>query len=619
MKSNDKFEKGFNQWLKDNKYSFILQDWCPHCVKFKEKFKYPNSIPINKTHKGSIGIPATFHKNKHRKVDSNKEIIIDLYKKYQKTQKKSGFGYNYLQPKNWKTSLTKTSGTYRPKGSRDYIPQPGKWGSFSATAGLNRAGNAIPCQDSANWIYKNRAPPRFPLEKMSSTSPSQRSMKRSSASSSSIPLLMYGKSKRKSSRKSKRKSSRKSKYGELLSTVAERKYNKRGINGFDQVPKSIYMYEGGPVANYSYSPYTGARMSGILPRPYGNRDNAAIKGYSNSPYLKGNVNVDKYYNKYPNHFGSSPSFGPFMNQAYTTESTAASNELYPSEFGSSFGPFMNQAYTTESTAAANEPFDDLNYGPFINQAYNFGRNKKKKTKKKKDGRKMKKCKKCGCSVNCKCKNCNFGYSPNLTKMQGYRNAKPLFRPHYLRNWNPGYNSYANQGLYEPTWNPYQGRIGRTAEQKEIARGSRLARAQDALQANTMGLAKASYGRSKRKRGRPRKTKQKFGGQLDTYGMMGPNSVAYENPMLMYSGPGANTVNYLTGRNYLASCDSNDQYPYLKVQRNNNPTGFLSGSNVVPLSGVRSHFGRELSKVKEGILKEFYNYNNNLDEEIKEHI
>ena len=324
----------------------------------------------------------------------------DVWRKW--TLQKSNFG---SEPRSWKTSLSLGSGTYRAPGAKDYIPQLGNWGRYSASAS-RRGGNAVKCND---WLFKDRSAPHFPMKKKS------------------LVMMAYGKP--------------------LTRVLSEKKYyNHRGNNGFEKVPKSIYMKDGGPVFDRSYSPYTGARVSGLLPRPYGPRDNAALKGYPNAA-LKGYSNVN---------FGE-------------------------------------------------------NYGPFVNQSY-FGKQ--------------------------------------------FVDAKPQFRPNFKLSRKPNYNSYANSNLYVKGWNPYQIQQKRTPKQKQFAKASRAISRKNAIQARM------------------------------NYGLTGgPNLVGYENPMLLYSGAGANTVNYLTGSNYYKPCRSMKQYPYLKVKKNNNPTGFLSKSSVKPIKGL----------------------------------
>ena len=54
-------------------------------------------------------------------------------------------------------------------------------------------------------------------------------------------------------------------------------YNHRGKNGFDRVPYGTWEYMGGPVPNFKAYP------KGILPRPHGPRDNAALAGFPYPP------------------------------------------------------------------------------------------------------------------------------------------------------------------------------------------------------------------------------------------------------------------------------------------------------------------------------------------------
>jgi hypothetical protein len=103
----------------------------------------------------------------------------------------------------------------------------------------------------------------------------------------------------------------------------------------------------------------------------------------------------------------------------------------------------------------------------------------------------------------------------------YINQPPLFTPHQLKNWNPGKTGRANKSLNLPGCNPYYS----------------------------------------------------FGSKL----MSGPNNVGFKNPMLMYKGAGGNTVNWATKKQFLP--------PYIdkkitKVQKNNNPTGWLSKHGTV---------------------------------------
>ena len=346
---------------------------------------------------------------------------------------------------------TKPSGTRRPKGDMDYIPQPGTWGAFSSTAGNNRGGNAIGCKESARWLFEDRSAPPFPIR-----------------------AAAFGRRRRPSQ-------------GDVVNTSRGSYYNARGRNGFQNVPRSIYDFDGGNVFTKSYSPYTGARISGILPRPYGNRDNASLKGYSNGRRMK--------------------------------------TPRLSSSFGR-YGPFVNQAYEPYGAPSApRENFED--FGPFVNQAYNSS--------------------------------------------YGQGNPRYEFRPHHLRNWKPSYNSYANKDLYVNKWNPYQ-----TYPSVKDVKKARTYRSK------SKAISRASH--------------LNFQSSGSSFGPLhsGPNRVAYEDPYLMYKNPGANTLNYLTGKQYLPPCrvSPNKQ---LKVRKNNNPTGFLSNKNVVPVSGtrpplLRSRFG-----------------------------
>jgi hypothetical protein len=304
----------------------------------------------------------------------------------------------------------------------EYAPMPG-WGKFSASPGNDRAGNAISCKESGQNMCSSNNSEKFPKKKVS-----------------------FGK--------------------ELLESGSEKYYTKRGATGFDNLPKSIYSNDGNQVFSKNFSPYGGYPMSGILPRPYGPRDNAVLRNLA---------------------FGKAGDFGPFINQAYNSNiaymPVAASNA-----FGKAgdFGPFINQAYNS-----------NIAYMPVAaSNAYGT----KKKTK--------------------------FGQA--LEKQIGFVKAKPLFRPHSKRNDNKVYQSIGNSGMYLPGYNPFQ---------------------------------VSAFGNA------------------GLYQSMGPN--INEIPMLVYPvGLGGNTVNYFNNKDYYAEGKKT-----LKVQRHNNPTGFLSSVKVKPVSGL----------------------------------
>jgi len=481
-----KYDKKFTSWLRDKNYTFKLEDWCKHCKNLKKKFTNSKNIPLHtKRTRKNLPIPAIFKNNKHLP----NMYIEDLYEKYKAkpsaTKRKNSFGRGIN---------TKPSGTRRPKGDMDYIPQPGTWGAFSSTAGNNRGGNAIGCKESARWLFEDRSAPPFPIRTpplRGYTPPRRGGGHRKSADPfGGTPLRGYTAFGRR----------RRPSQGDLVKTSRDSYYNARGRNGFQNVPRSIYDFDGGNVFTKSYSPYTGARISGILPRPYGNRDNASLKGYSNGRRMK--------------------------------------TPRLSSSFGR-YGPFVNQAYEPYGTPSApRENFED--FGPFVNQAYNSS--------------------------------------------YGQRNPLYEFRPHHLRNWKPSYNSYANKDLYVNKWNPYQ-----TYPSAKDVKKARTYRSK------SKAISRASH--------------LNFQSSGSSFGPLhsGPNRVAYEDPYLMYKNPGANTLNYLTGKQYLPPCtplqgsggplrgyrvSPNKQ---LKVRKNNNPTGFLSNKNVVPVSGtrpplLRSRFG-----------------------------
>lgn len=391
--------------FKNEKYKFVAKKGCPYFTGLSKYMNLPTDIEssfVGKKYKNkTITSPSILKidKGEIKSAVIGSDKIPNWFKtKGDKFLKGNRFGY-FLKPNKMVPEKLGT-GTRRTK---DYIPQI-NWGKFSMSPGNNRAGNAINCRESANWLYKNRNAPEFPLNFGSYIAPN---MKKS-----------Y--------------------------------YDTNGKNGFDKVPKSIY--DSGNVPLYNMSPYDGVPVGGSLPRPYGPRDNAMIKGYPGRP-------------------------------------------LY-----SSFGPYINQAY---------RPIE--NFGPYINQAY---------------------------------KSNEFGTA--------FVDSKPSFKPDYKRTYKPVFQTPANEDLYLPGWNPYE--------------------------------------------------KNSFG----------PNNVAYRNPFLMYENPGGNTINFLTGKNYLPPCNSS-KGNVRKVQKNNNPTGFLATAKPYFPGNIKQMkpdgkpaFGQSVSKMKIKMADDYVN-------------
>lgn len=255
-----KFNKSFCRWLKNNDYSFKLENWCKHCKTLKKRFTNPKDIPKYKGKTRKVAVPAIFKKNRIQ----NKTSIDDLFEKYQHltSGKKQGFGgINRKSPR----IVPKPSGTFMKPGARDYTPLP-NWGGFSASPWNNRAGNAIPCQQSADWLYTDRSSPQFPLPR--------------------------------------KRSPKSPKFGnQMIKSNTNAFYNHRGKSGFKYRPKSIYM-PGGSVPTRSYTPYTGAHIGGRLPQPYGPIDNASMKGYPNGYALpNGRLTTKRPSRRRSNKFG----------------------------------------------------------------------------------------------------------------------------------------------------------------------------------------------------------------------------------------------------------------------------------------------------------------------------
>jgi len=123
---------------------------------------------------------------------------------------------------------------------------------------------------------------------------------------------------------------------------------------------------------------------------------------------------------------------------------------------------------------------------------------------------------------------------------GFVGQTSQFRPHIVRNWNPGYTTYANDSLY----------INKPTNLKTI----KSINQKKALQSNYGPLKGA------------------------------PNN--YRTPFLMYPGSGSNTIDLATKKNFLPPCNTPNN---MKVKQNNNPTGWLSSNAVKPLN-MKSSYG-----------------------------
>jgi hypothetical protein len=228
----------------------------------------------------------------------------------------------------------------------EFAPQPG-WGKFSASPGFNRAGNALPDNQD---LYSSKKS-EFPKTRNILTSEQNKEIKKMISSFGKInrALAKVNKTKSKVSAKKikARNSLKKSKYGkevELMPSGSMKYLTSRGNDGFDKVPNSIYSNDGTQVFTKNFSPYAGAPTSGILPRPYGPRDMAVLKGL---PYA---VKDSTEMNAFGRH-----SFGPFINQAYNARNQE------------NFGPFINQAYNARSSFGNNQLANEIG---FVNESRN---------------------------------------------------------------------------------------------------------------------------------------------------------------------------------------------------------------------------------------------------------
>ena len=575
-----KFKKSFCKWLKQNDYSFKMENWCKHCKDLKKRFLNPKDIPKYKGKDRKVSIPAIFKKNRLQKTADVDKLYLKYLKSTNKNKNSFG-GINRKQPR----IVTKPSGSYR-KHNLDFIPQP-KWGKFSTSPWNNRAGNAVNCQTSADWLFTNRSSPDFPLNKN-----------------------RYGNKK-------------------LVKSSTNNYYSRRGKTGFKKRPKSIYM-PGGSVPTRSYNPYTGAHIGGRLPQPYGPIDNASIKGYPNGYERRGRLTSNK------NLFGNgNHSFFDLFDEKSLHEQVRklkslkrfSNNQLIKvrnylekkmddlkkidiqeneEEFQKLIKDqgkillqlFDNNKLTLEKDyhhliEFLNMKINDLKYkvshfkldkkekkkienemkeienkmeeirinlmndvnssrssldsvhfnnfglhetefGPYINQGYNnFGLHETE----------------FGPYI-------NQGYN-NFGRYFGTEMDRSQFRPHAIRSWKPNYNSWANNDLYLKSWNPYQKQRRLTRKQKQFkGAANAIDRAYTLNGANQFGLNS------------------------------GPNNVAYRKPFMMYPKGeiGGNTINWTTRRNYLPPCH-NPRVKRLKVATNNNPTGYLANKNVTPVSGL----------------------------------
>lgn len=353
-------------------------------------------------------------------------------------------------------------------------PLPG-YAEYAKTAGSNRAGNAIPCQESSSWLFDRRMSPNFPLKRARNR---------------------FGKEGRDNI--------------QLLNGISQAYYDHRGANGFQNLPKSIYKPDGGNVYFYNYNPYVAkslgpdkyryneSTLGSALPRPYGPRDNATMKGF------------------------------PALPPAPTSQFGSDSDH-------SEYGPFVMQPYNKFGKGPGILPCiegfgDSLPYGPFVLQGW-------------------------------------ATQTPSPMG-SGFGGADSLFRPSPGINFGQVPQENPIHGLYLKGESPFD---------KSSAKQNQKIRAiSNSYFTNMIG---------KYRRRKVRKNRKNAFGQMTGPSGAGPNRVGYENPMLMYPGAGANTMNYLTEMNYFPPCSNPGIRSSLKVQANNNPTGFLSANDVVPVSGL----------------------------------
>lgn len=552
-----KFGKDFINWLKKNKYSFGLSNHCPHCKTFKRKFTNPRSIPKYKGKTRIDYVPATLKGNRivERDIDS-------LYRTFtkQKKRKRSAFGgINRKDPR-----ITPWPSGSGALSRHDLTPLPG-WGKFSMSPGGNRGGNAINCRQSGRWLSQNRSAPDFPLRRQRMRN--QRFGNRN---------LVRG----------------------MPQSSTNKWYSKRGVGGFNARSKSIYAPDGN-VFTRSYSPYTGARVGGRLPSPYGPIDTAALKGYPNG-YSTPGGRLTTRKPRGGNNFGWNPFGKEFVcdvnvDDEYNQE---RNRELYAKLKNSKdinkricMLKIIDNSIKYHDSAGNTTKRDNLiSDFKILNerlQAYIYKKNSYKILKKVNTNdikyllSIIDRIPEVDCPWSNKAK-CNYsaefraqdlekswnnilnerGESSFGNTVFGTEMDRAQFRPHAIRGWGSNYNSWDNQGLYLKGWNPWQQNTQRSASQRQFAKAAR--------EVNRKWSNNVSFGSPTLSQ------------------MSGPNNVAYRKPFQMYNGGsmlGGNTINWTTRRNYLPPCKG-PRIPRLKVQPNNNPTGYLANKNVTPISYAR---------------------------------
>ena len=287
-------------------------------------------------------------------------------------------------------------------------------------------------------------------------------------------------------------------------------YDKRGNNGFQDRPTTIYKSGGGPVQDPGTDPYKNVH-TGIIPRPFGPRDNAAMK-YAWQESLKAN--------SYGTDYGPNPPKEEwYPHQERTWKGATSSNAtegLYLNKFGSNISNAWQRLRNIKEMLE--EHGSDSHIDELIEDIEELLKEKKM------NGKKL------GMDD-------IFELNKTFDEIEDYLSTQNMsFGSDYSDSDSESDSDY-DSDVFE----------------------------------------------------------QEFGNEYPDFN----TNVSFQPPMVMYGDPGANTFNRLTNERYLPPL-APGVYPSarnyatpdqrLKVAQNNNPTGWLSDSGVVPVSGTR--FGME---------------------------
>jgi len=271
--------------------------------------------------KGTDGTEHTKHTERKKKEKTELLIMDDEDNESQSSFGGSDEGGDYAP------ALTKPSGMSPQATQLIPIKQFGKYMDNNC-----RQGNNLPNQE--NWLYKSEYALVKPFH--GKTEIPQSRSNRSSRSG-------FGKYEYESNRL-------------LYGNNDKKYYDKRGSTGFEEVPHGIYDFQGGNVPSKSFTPYDGARVGGALPRPYGPRDNAYMKGYPASTYKQFSKSLQKSNNKLSDHFNDvSTMYGPFIQSSYNNRfgkpvrQSMANSLLYSKEFNPYVKPTNQQAFNQQNT------------------------------------------------------------------------------------------------------------------------------------------------------------------------------------------------------------------------------------------------------------------------------